>query len=255
MRCVTPVVATVLLFVAEASAASSLKDSLNELKSADASNLEYVEARIASDLDEFEDALIEMVSEDEQQAERGDTETSRVWTPNQEAAVYLLAKLRSEKAVPILARKIHYAHSLTVVTDITLLGAHPAAGALIAIGHPSVPALLDNIGRSTDPLVRKLSTLALVQIEEVDAPRVLRRFLKYHRGTPSEPRIKEALELANELAKRFRRGPAYLEPIRRLIQFITDYSFVAPETPDGPGLACNVPRAAHRAQCLTSLRA
>ncbi len=229
MRYVTAVMAGVLLLVAEACAASSVKGSLDELKSADASKLEYVEERITSDLNEFEDALIEMVSEDEQQPKRGDTRASKVWTPKQEAAIHLLAKLRSEKAVPVLARKINYAQSSIVVTDITLIGGHPAAGALIAIGYPSVPALLDNIGRSKDPLVRKLSTLALVQIEEGDAPRELRRLLRRSRGTPSEGRVKEALALADEVARAFRRGPAYLEPIRRLIELLTDYSAIVPE--------------------------
>ena len=41
---------------------------------------------------------------------------------------------------------------------------------------------------------------------------------------------KEALELANEMAKRFRRRPAFLEPIHRLIELLTDYSSIVPET-------------------------
>jgi HEAT repeat protein len=82
-------------------------------------------------------------------------------------AAYLLGMYRMENAAPHLARYIRLTDDKIEERsgDLWFWNRYPAADALVSIGLPSVPYLIDNLAESDDELIRKLSLDAIIAIE------------------------------------------------------------------------------------------
>jgi HEAT repeat protein len=82
-------------------------------------------------------------------------------------AAYLLGMFRMEHAAPHLARYIRLTDDKIEERgdDLWFWNRYPAADALVSIGLPSVPYLIDNLAESDDELIRKLSLDAIIAIE------------------------------------------------------------------------------------------
>lgn len=90
-------------------------------------------------------------------------------------AILLLGELRASEAAPILIRYIKVrdaAFDSRVSEDKRPLDAHfPALRALIQIGEPSIPYLLDAIAFARDPLTVQLAVIGVTRIAGPDTAR------------------------------------------------------------------------------------
>lgn len=81
------------------------------------------------------------------------------------ASAYLIGLYRMDGAVKALAESIRLKTKNILQDRESLIGAYPAFDALIAIGSPSIPALIENLAESDDSLVRELSLRAVCRID------------------------------------------------------------------------------------------
>lgn len=112
-------------------------------------------------------------------------------------AAYLLGMYRMDQAAPHLARYIRMTDDKRSegVPDFWFWGKYPAAEALVAIGQPSVPYLIDNLAESDDELIRSLSLGAILKVEgEEIAKLALGEALKRPRSASQQQRLKAAYD-------------------------------------------------------------
>jgi hypothetical protein len=81
------------------------------------------------------------------------------------AAAYLLGMYRMEGAVPKLSEFISLEAEETLNDAIPRWHMYPIVDALIAIGNPAVPKMVENIENSGDPKVRELSGVVISYVE------------------------------------------------------------------------------------------
>jgi HEAT repeat protein len=110
-------------------------------------------------------------------------------------AAYLLGEFRCSEAADSLARAITLADDKLHFSE-PLWDTHPALEALIKIGNPSVPALIQNLSESDDPGVRAFSLTALRRIDDdKDISRLrLEKARMAQRESQKQARIQAALE-------------------------------------------------------------
>jgi HEAT repeat protein len=79
------------------------------------------------------------------------------------AAAYLLGVLRATEAVPVLSRALENEPGRKLISDISRYDA-PAWTALVRIGRPVVPAMIENIETSDNKILRKKSIDVLYHV-------------------------------------------------------------------------------------------
>jgi hypothetical protein len=118
-------------------------------------------------------------------------------------AAYRLGVLRAAEAAESLAGRITF--KLIVAGSLHVQESpwwnDPAASALIAIGVPAIPAVIQNLAESNDEAIRSKSRQVLIGIEggdkDITALR-LQKALNAEKNVPKRERLQKALE---ELAK------------------------------------------------------
>jgi hypothetical protein len=117
---------------------------------------------------------------------------------NRCSAAYYLGELRFAAAANDLAADISLNLDMTriKIKDLPLVSGRPAMDALIMIGIPSVPAIIQNLASSVDEEVRKRSAHVLIEIEgdpEI-AKFILRRAVAKQSDKEKQARLNDAME-------------------------------------------------------------
>jgi hypothetical protein len=115
-------------------------------------------------------------------------------------AAYYLGVLRASEAVDSLAAQIKirgYEHGLEEPVG----GYEPAVDALVAIGNPSIPAVIRNLAESDDAKVRELSLQVVTRIDgDKDISQLrLQKALKAETDSQKQARLQAASKALAEL--------------------------------------------------------
>lgn len=108
------------------------------------------------------------------------------------AAAYLLGELRAIEAVPVLAKALADEPGPKIIFDLSRYDV-PVFTALVKIGRPAVPAMIENIENSENAILQKNSLDVLIHVLG-GKRRLLELLLKVHEraADPVDRRIAEA---------------------------------------------------------------
>ena len=111
------------------------------------------------------------------------------------AAAYLLGMYRMERSVRALSKQITLEAEITQNKRRPLWDRYPVAEALIRIGLPSIPVMLENIENSEDDLVQGLSARVIryVQGPEIGSI-IVERAIEKQADEVRKKRLQEALK-------------------------------------------------------------
>jgi hypothetical protein len=118
------------------------------------------------------------------------------------ASAYYLGETRDSESVATLVDRISLHLDMSKINIIGLppilaeMGEYPAMNALIKIGLPSIPALIQNLEISSDTKVRDLSlkTLLLIDKDKDIVQMRLQKALRSEKNAPRQAQLKIALE-------------------------------------------------------------
>jgi len=118
-------------------------------------------------------ALVQMVLSESGGQENGPMET-RPWLSSKHVAITLLGELRAEESIWVLMGNLTYRVKPLfggMVETVSVSGQFPAAKSLAKIGSPAVPAILNRLRRTEEPLERHLCVWILMAIDGRDVAR------------------------------------------------------------------------------------
>ena len=140
------------------------------------------------------DARKDTINQLENIARKFITEETRKGTAK--TSIILLGKLHSAESVPLLAENISVSVFYTV-TGRTQPPEdyYPCVGALIEIGTPAIPAMLNNIKNKDDATIRELSARVIRYVEGLDVGRYILENAIKQASSQEKTRLQKALEL------------------------------------------------------------
>ena len=118
-------------------------------------------------------------------------------------AAFLLGLYRMEQAVNDLAKLITMEADIQKQKREAPWGRYPVVEALIRIGRPGIPAMLENIEKTDDELVRKLSARVIRFVEGPDIAKfVLEEAIRNERDTTKKQNLQSGLTLVLQESNR-----------------------------------------------------
>ena len=111
--------------------------------------------------------------------------------------------MRAAEAAPVLSAKVglEFDVSHVIIKHLPAISARPAADALVKIGSPAIPAIIQNLRESDDSVVRDFSVKVLCKIEGDTAVAQfrVRRAMELEEDPARKARLQGATEQLREL--------------------------------------------------------